>query len=1117
MTNEQKLIDYLQWTTDELVRVRRELEQLRTPEPVAIVSATCRFPGGISGPEDLWRVVAEETDTVTGFPRDRGWPATEGSFPEVGGFLEDAGGFDAAFFGMGQREALAMDPQHRVLLETAWQALERAGLVPAELRGSRTGVFAGLIYQEYAPPIGAAAPGLDGYFMTGNAASIASGRIAYTFGFEGPAVTLDTACSSSLVAIHLAAESLRRGECDLALAGGATVMATPRVFVEFAQQRGLAADGRCKAFGKGADGTGFGEGVGLLVLERLSDARRAGHPVLGTLRGSAVNSDGTSNGITAPNGTAQRRVIEDALRAAGLTADAVDVVEAHGTGTALGDPIEAGALLDTYGAHPDRRHPLYLGSVKSNIGHTQAAAGVAGVIKMLESFRHEVLPTSLHAAELNELIDWSAGAVEVLTGPRAWPELDRPRRAAVSSFGISGTNAHLILEAAEPAPPAEPGQPGWAGQSGSAGEFGPPGQSASAGQSDQAGPAASRGLEKQPGRALIPPPGGAPSTESLSPEPVVWLLSGRAPEAVRAQASQLRSFLRDAPMGTDLAAVARTLAIRRSRFRYRAGVTGADAATLDRALGAIAGGAPVTRTVPTPRVALVFSGQGTQRVGMGRDLYRRFEAYAAAFDAVSAAIDDARREQGTPQPGGIPQPDGSSQHAAREQDAVPAPSLREVVLAADGSAAAELLGRTKLTQPALLATQIAMARLLESWGVTPAAVLGHSIGELSAAHLAGVLSLADVAGLVVARANAMQAARAGGAMLAVRAPVEQVRATLAELDAAVSVAAVNGPRSTVISGDADALRRLGARWRSRGVRIRALKVSHAFHSADMDPALPALTAFARGLRVEPPRIPLISNRDGRVATAAELADPQYWAQQVRGTVLFHDGVRALRDLGVDTFVDVGPDPTITGMLADCLADEPSAVALIPLVRQPNAEVHSALDAASTLHGRGVAVDWAALLGPGPFADPATVPTYPFQHEHLWFVADRPAAGTVPVWAADDGPAAPRGGDVAAEPAPLTVSVLAGAPDHEHHEILLRVVTESVADALGGGLGSVDPDDDLLEIGVTSFAALEIAGRIHRLTGLELAPSALFEHHTSTALVACLRDLSRSAQPGTRAG
>ncbi|AOS63739.1 type I polyketide synthase [Actinoalloteichus hymeniacidonis] len=857
-----------------------------TADPIVVVGMACRYPGGVHSPEQLWDLVRDGVDAISEMPSDRGWdvealydpePGLPGhSYTRHGGFLHDAGEFDAEFFGISPREAVAMDPQQRLLLHTAWEAFERAGIAAESVRGSRTGVFTGVMYNDYGSwPTGIESE-TGGHSGLGTAASVLSGRVAYALGLEGPAISVDTACSSSLVSLHLAAQALRNGECDLALAGGVTVMSTPGTFVEFSRQRGLSVDGRCKSYGAGADGTGWSEGVGLLLVERLSDARRLGHPVLAVVSGSAVNSDGASNGLTAPNGPAQQRVIRAALAAAGLVPGDVAVVEGHGTGTTLGDPIEVQALLATYGQ--DREVPAWLGSVKSNLGHTQAAAGVAGVIKMIMSMRHGVLPRTLHAGEPSTMIDWSAGAVRLLAEEQAWPA--GPRRAAVSSFGVSGTNAHVIIEAPQDAP-------------------------------KQAGPAADDG-------------------------PVALVLSGQSPEALRANAVRLAEHLVARP-DQRAVDVAFTLGVCRTAGRMRVAVP-AGAVT---AAGLVASASDDGSVVEARevRTAFLFTGQGAQRVSMGLRLDAAFPMYARAFDEVCAVLDPLL---GRP--------------------------LREVL------EDAEALDTTEYAQPALFAVEVALVALLASWGVRPDVVAGHSIGELAAAHAAGVFSLADACTLVAARGSLMQQCPAGGAMVSVTASESEVRPLVDGVDG-VAVAAVNGERAVVLSGDAEAVGVVAEKLAAAGHRTRRLNVSHAFHSAHMDAMLEPFAAVAAGVEAGEPVLPLVSGVLGRTQDAAGWSDPDYWVRQVRDPVRFVDVHAALVADGVDVCVEIGPDAALTAMA-------PPDGAHLALLRRDQDEAATLLTGIARAAAHGVPVDWAAVYSERA-PRRVELPTYAFQTARYW--------------------------------------------------------------------------------------------------------------------------------------
>ncbi|MFE2408020.1 SDR family NAD(P)-dependent oxidoreductase [Kitasatospora sp. NPDC059408] len=873
-------------------------------EPIAIVAMACRFPGGVESPEDLWRLLAEGRDAVGPFPADRGWdtdrlhhpdPDHEGtSYVAEGAFLTAPADFDAAFFGISPREALAMDPQQRLLLETVWEAVERSGIDPGALHGSRTGVFVGSNFQDYHLLLDPAREGVAGHVMTGNAASVISGRVAYTLGLEGPAVTVDTACSSSLVALHLAAQALRRGECTLALAGGVTVMSTPQVFVEFSRQRGLAPDGRCKPFADAADGTGWAEGVGVLLVERLSDARRNGHPVLAVVRGSAVNQDGASNGLTAPNGPSQQRVIRAALADAGLTPAEVDAVEAHGTGTRLGDPIEAQALLAAYGQ--DRELPLLLGSVKSNLGHTQAAAGVAGVMRTVLAMQHGELPKSLHIDEPTAQVDWTAGAVELLSEARTWPETGRPPRAGVSSFGVSGTNAHVILEAAlapEPLPER---------------------------------PAADR--------------------------PLPWLLSARSPEAVREQARRLAAHVRAAEPALD--DVARSLVTTRAALEHRAAVVAPDRAGLLDGLDALADGRATPAVLEGQAAGegapvFVFPGQGSQWADMAVELLDTTPVFAQRFAECAAALE--------------PFTDWSATDVLR------------------GAPGAPGFDRVDVVQPVLFAVMVSLAELWRAHGVEPAAVLGHSQGEIAAACVAGALSLDDAARVVALRSRAIRQLAGLGGMVSVAEPVAAVRERLARWDERISVAAVNGPGSVVVSGDPEALEELIADCERAGVRARRVPVDYASHSAHVERIEHELLDLLAPITPRSADVPFCSTVTGAVIDTAGL-DAAYWYRNLRHTVEFEQATRTLLAAGHRVFVEVSPHPVVTTGVQETIEDSGLPAAALGTLRRDEGGPGRFLLALADARNHGARVDW-DLLFAGTGARATELPTYPFQRQRYW--------------------------------------------------------------------------------------------------------------------------------------
>ncbi|HEY3871175.1 MAG TPA: type I polyketide synthase [Actinocrinis sp.] len=1004
-------------------RLRQENDALKAArtEPVAVVAMACRYPGGVSTPEGLWGMVRGGVDAVGEFPQDRGWrdvydpdpDARGGSYVRQAGFLADVAGFDAGFFGISPREALAIDPQQRLLLETSWEAFERAGIVPADVRGTDVGVFAGVSTSEYGSRfLEAGKHELEGYLLHGSAMSVASGRLSYELGLTGPAVSVDTACSSSLVAMHLAMQSLRSGECSLALVGGVSTMSTPAIFVEFSRQRALSPDGRCKSFAEGADGTGWAEGVGVLLLERLSDARRNGHPVLAVVRGSAVNQDGASNGLTAPSGLAQEKVIRQALANAGVAPREVDAVEAHGTGTVLGDPIEAQALLATYGRDRAEGRPLWLGSMKSNIGHAQAAAGVAGVIKMVMAMRHGYLPKTLHVDTPSRHVDWSSGAVELLVEGREWTRAyDGPRRAGVSSFGVSGTNAHVILE--EETPPE---------------------------QAD----------ERAAGSVL----GGL----------VPWVVSGKTAAAVQRQADKLRDFLVTEP-DADIADVGWSLVSSRSAFEHRAVVLGRDRDELAGALASLSDGAEAAGVVRGVAgglggVVFMFPGQGSQWVGMGRELYDAFPAFAQSLDQCAAAL-------------------------AEWVDW----SLLDVLRGVED---APSLDRVDVVQPALFAVMVSLARLWQSWGVQPAAVIGHSQGEIAAACVCGALSLRDAAKVVALRSRALVNIVGQGGMASIAESEDVVAARLAPWSDRVSIAVVNGPRSVVVSGEPDALDELVEKMKAEGVQARRIPVDYASHSAQVARVRDEVIGSLAGLAPKTSALPFYSTLAGEIVDTAGL-NGRYWYDNLRERVLFESCVRRLAGDGFRVFMEMSPHPVLSVPVQEIVEELADAVVLASS-RRDRGEVESVVGSLAQLHVRGGSVDWGALFGTRRRVD---LPTYAFQRQRYWL-------NSAQVAAAAEVPAAEL---PAVDDQPALWDTLSTLPDDEAEAVALAQVLATVAAVLGHAAGeAVDPDQEFRVLGFDSLLSVELSKRLAAASGLQLRANLALRFPTARLVAGQIKTL-----------
>ncbi|MFD5405595.1 type I polyketide synthase [Streptomyces griseorubiginosus] len=1018
-TPSDKLVEALRASLMENERLKQENRRIAAAarEPIAIVGMACRLPGGVNTPEALWRLVAEGRDAVSGFPEDRGWdlerlfdpdPERTGtSYVSEGGFLHDAGEFDAAFFGISPREALAMDPQQRLLLETSWEAFERAGIDPSALSGSKVGVYSGVMYHDYAPGLEFSPKGLEGFLGTGNSGSVASGRVSYTLGLEGPAVTVDTACSSSLVAVHLALQALRGGEIDMALAGGAAVMGTPGVFVEFSTQRGLSPDGRCKAYADAADGTGWAEGVGVLALERLSDAERLGHPVLAVVRGSAVNQDGASNGLTAPNGPSQQRVIRAALANAGLSPTDIDTVEGHGTGTTLGDPIEAQALLATYGKERNPEQPLWLGSLKSNIGHAQSAAGVAGIIKMVQAIRHGQLPKTLHVDKPSTKVDWDAGAVELLTEARDWPELDRPRRAAVSSFGVSGTNAHVIIEQApervDPAPEVRP--------------------------------------------SVVP-----------------WLVSAKNQAALRAQAQRLTTVAED-PL-----AVARGLAFHRAHLDRRAVVVGASSGDLATGLRALTEGASadvlVTGTADVDgKTAFVFPGQGHQWAGMGAQLLDTEPVFAAAMTECGQAI-------GT-------YVDWNLLDVIRQTEDAPG------------------LDRVDVVQPASFAVMVSLARLWQHHGITPDAVIGHSQGEIAAAHIAGALTLDDAARIVTLRSKAIGQHLAGhGGMMSLPIPLAEAQDRISEYHGRIEIAAVNGPASTIVAGDADALDDLYETANEAGIRARKIPVDYASHTSHVERIEEQLASLLDGLKPQTPQIPMYSTYKAAWLDDTTELTGTYWYNNLRHQVRFAESIQALIGEGFRAFVEVSAHPVLTTPVTQCTEGRPgSPSVVVGTLRRGDDTSARVLTSLAELYVRGVDVDWRAVLGePTGLTADSPLPTYAFQHRHYWLKQIQPTGPG----AQDDLESLYQESDMAtdAQAQDSFLDRFAALGADERHAALLDLVLAETAAVLGHAESdAIDTDEGFFDIGFNSLTAVELRNRLGAALGRELPVMLLFDQPT----------------------
>ena len=1099
MTNDDRLREYLKRVVVDLhdARLRlREVEERRL-EPVAIVGMGCRYPGGVRSPEELWELVSSGADAIGTFPTDRGWdrenvydpdPGTPGaSYTDRGGFLYDAAEFDAGFFGIGPGEALTMDPQQRLLLEVAWEAIENAGVDPTSLRESQTGVFVGFAIQDYAMWL--MSPSLSEelavYAAMGSDTSVLAGRIAYVLGLGGPAMTVTTACSSSLVALHLACNSLRAGECTMALAGGVTVLCTPTVFVSMSRQGGLASDGRCKSFADSADGTVFSEGAGVVALERLSDARRLGHEVLAIIRGSAVNQDGASNGLTAPNGRAQERVIKRALSVSGLTPGQIDVVEAHGTGTVLGDPIEAEALVASYGRGRSSERPLWLGSVKSNIGHTLGAAGVAGVIKMVMALRHESLPKTLHVDEPTGKVDWTLGAVSLLTDAEPWPRGGEPRRSAVSSFGASGTNAHMIVEEApgglDVSRSSSPGRP----------------IASAATDADGGGRQSADAPERVEAAAHL---SGLGSDDNLEKCPLglagdgaaPLMLSARTANALSDQAARLQTWMASRAELEPLD-VAFSLSTTRSALEHRAIVAGGDRAEMLSGLHALARDEPASTVIEgvavghERRVVFVFPGQGSQWDGMAIDLLDRSPVFAKWMRACGDAL-------------------------APHVDWV----LEDVLRQAPNAPTFE---RIDVVQPVLFAVMVSLAELWRACGVHPAAVVGHSQGEIAAAYVAGGLSLQDAARVVTLRSRTLVAMVGRGAAVSVAAPAAQVEGLIEQWRGRVSIGGVNGPSSVTVVGDSTELAELLAQCAAAGVRAREVPATVASHSPQVEAFRKELLEASSGIVPRGGDTQFYSVVTGELLDTAGL-DAEYWYRNTREPVQFERAINRLLKNGLRTFVEISPHPVLSLAITETIDQCPTdgrAHCVLGSLRRGDGGARRFLSSLGGAWAHGVDVDWSEVFADSGAAKVA-LPTYAFQRKPYWLAASFNDTTNINIVAGHHDSLSDGVEHGAQVEVGTLLRRLSSGQGEDRGELILRAVQEQIAAVLGDiSPDSIDPGVSLLEIGFNSTTAVELRSRMGRMTDLRIPMSVMFDRPTPEALSAYIDSRLTDLPHGDRAG